>query len=355
MKNDIISVLVVTALALVIFPKVLNLVKGMRERFDGGGVVKDVPGTKIEDLKTMIKTAYKTQYGMFPTEKVLGEIIANNYPDNAGQVSSAPVNLAVNSGLSKANPASVAGTASPVVAGALPAGALPAGAGALPAGAGALSAGALPAGAGALSAGALPAGAGALPAGASVASSAGSAAASPAMSSTNSADNNLAAATALAQNDRLNIEELLKPRTSKAGDVTRSGNAINYSNNPELKSREGDIPIVGGSLLTSKGAAAATAIGGLNNKTPSPNLNIYPNITFIYAPSLEGRRSLPSQRPIKKRKERDYANYVQQQNTLGPSIVNSMGPPSSRPKGNGMTQFPPAMVKDFNSVWSGLK
>ena len=319
MKNDIISVLVVTALALVIFPKVLNLVKGMRERFDGGGVVKDVPGTKIEDLKTMIKTAYKTQYGMFPTEKVLGEIIANNYPDNAGQVSSAPVNLAVNSGLSKANPASVAGTASPVVAGALPAGALPAGAGA------------------------------------SVASSAGSAAASPAMSSTNSADNNLAAATALAQNDRLNIEELLKPRTSKAGDVTRSGNAINYSNNPELKSREGDIPIVGGSLLTSKGAAAATAIGGLNNKTPSPNLNIYPNITFIYAPSLEGRRSLPSQRPIKKRKERDYANYVQQQNTLGPSIVNSMGPPSSRPKGNGMTQFPPAMVKDFNSVWSGLK
>jgi hypothetical protein len=343
MKNDIISVLVVTALALVIFPKVLNLVKGMRERFDGGGVVKDVPGTKIEDLKTMIKTAYKTQYGMFPTEKVLGEIIANNYPDNAGQVSSAPVNLAVNSGLSKANPASVAGTASPVVAGALPAGALPAGAGALPAGAGALSAGALPAGAGAL------------PAGASVASSAGSAAASPAMSSTNSADNNLAAATALAQNDRLNIEELLKPRTSKAGDVTRSGNAINYSNNPELKSREGDIPIVGGSLLTSKGAAAATAIGGLNNKTPSPNLNIYPNITFIYAPSLEGRRSLPSQRPIKKRKERDYANYVQQQNTLGPSIVNSMGPPSSRPKGNGMTQFPPAMVKDFNSVWSGLK
>ena len=314
MKNDIISVLVVTALALVIFPKVLNLVKGMRERFDGGGVVKDVPGTKIEDLKTMIKTAYKTQYGMFPTEKVLGEIIANNYPDNAGQVSSAPVNLAVNSGLSKANPASVAGTASPVVAGALPAGA-----------------------------------------GASVASSAGSAAASPAMSSTNSADNNLAAATALAQNDRLNIEELLKPRTSKAGDVTRSGNAINYSNNPELKSREGDIPIVGGSLLTSKGAAAATAIGGLNNKTPSPNLNIYPNITFIYAPSLEGRRSLPSQRPIKKRKERDYANYVQQQNTLGPSIVNSMGPPSSRPKGNGMTQFPPAMVKDFNSVWSGLK
>ena len=348
MKNDIISVLVVTALALVIFPKVLNLVKGMRERFDGGGVVKDVPGTKIEDLKTMIKTAYKTQYGMFPTEKVLGEIIANNYPDNAGQVSSAPVNLAVNSGLSKANPASVAGTASPVVAGALPAGALPAGA--LPTGAGALGAGALPAGA-------LPAGAGALPAGAgaSVASSAGSAAASPAMSSTNSADNNLAAATALAQNDRLNIEELLKPRTSKAGDVTRSGNAINYSNNPELKSREGDIPIVGGSLLTSKGAAAATAIGGLNNKTPSPNLNIYPNITFIYAPSLEGRRSLPSQRPIKKRKERDYANYVQQQNTLGPSIVNSMGPPSSRPKGNGMTQFPPAMVKDFNSVWSGLK
>ena len=328
MKNDIISGLVVTALALVIFPKVLNLVKGMRERFDGGGVVKDVPGTKIEDLKTMIKTAYKTQYGMFPTEKVLGEIIANNYPDNAGQVSSAPVNLAVNSGLSKANPASVAGTASPVVAGALPAGA-----GALPAGAGALPAGA----------------------GASVASSAGSAAASPAMSSTNSADNNLAAATALAQNDRLNIEELLKPRTSKAGDVTRSGNAINYSNNPELKSREGDIPIVGGSLLTSKGAAAATAIGGLNNKTPSPNLNIYPNITFIYAPSLEGRRSLPSQRPIKKRKERDYANYVQQQNTLGPSIVNSMGPPSSRPKGNGMTQFPPAMVKDFNSVWSGLK
>jgi len=319
MKNDIISVLVVTALALVIFPKVLNLVKGMRERFDGGGVVKDVPGTKIEDLKTMIKTAYKTQYGMFPTEKVLGEIIANKYPDSAGQVSSAPVNLAVNSGLSKANPASVAGTASPVVAGALPAGALPAGAGA------------------------------------SVASSAGSAAASPAMSSTNSADNNLAAATALAQNDRLNIEELLKPRTSKAGDVTRSGNAINYSNNPELKSREGDIPIVGGSLLTSKGAAAATAIGGLNNKTPSPNLNIYPNITFIYAPSLEGRRSLPSQRPIKKRKERDYANYVQQQNTLGPSIVNSMGPPSSRPKGNGMTQFPPAMVKDFNSVWSGLK
>ena len=343
MKNDIISVLVVTALALVIFPKVLNLVKGMRERFDGGGVVKDVPGTKIEDLKTMIKTAYKTQYGMFPTEKVLGEIIANNYPDNAGQVSSAPVNLAVNSGLSKANPASVAGTASPVVAGALPAGALPTGAGAL--GAGALPAGALPAGAGALPAGA----------GASVASSAGSAAASPAMSSTNSADNNLAAATALAQNDRLNIEELLKPRTSKAGDVTRSGNAINYSNNPELKSREGDIPIVGGSLLTSKGAAAATAIGGLNNKTPSPNLNIYPNITFIYAPSLEGRRSLPSQRPIKKRKERDYANYVQQQNTLGPSIVNSMGPPSSRPKGNGMTQFPPAMVKDFNSVWSGLK
>ena len=328
MKNDIISVLVVTALALVIFPKVLNLVKGMRERFDGGGVVKDVPGTKIEDLKTMIKTAYKTQYGMFPTEKVLGEIIANNYPDNAGQVSSAPVNLAVNSGLSKANPASVAGTASPVVAGALPAGA-----GALPAGAGALPAGA----------------------GASVASSAGLAAASPAMSSTNSADNNLAAATALAQNDRLNIEELLKPRTSKAGDVTRSGNAINYSNNPELKSREGDVPIVGGSLLTSKGAAAATAIGGLNNKTPSPNLNIYPNITFIYAPSLEGRRSLPSQRPIKKRKERDYANYVQQQNTLGPSIVNSMGPPSSRPKGNGMTQFPPAMVKDFNSVWSGLK
>jgi hypothetical protein len=306
MKNDIISVLVVTALALVIFPKVLNLVKGMRERFDGGGVVKDVPGTKIEDLKTMIKTAYKTQYGMFPTEKVLGEIIANNYPDNAGQVSSAPVNLAVNSGLSKANPASVAGIASPVVAGA----------------------------------------------GASVA---GSAAASPAMGSTNSADNNLAAATALAQNDRLNIEELLKPRTSKAGDVTRSGNAINYSNNPELKSREGDVPIVGGSLLTSKGAAAATAIGGLNNKTPSPNLNIYPNITFIYAPSLEGRRSLPSQRPIKKRKERDYANYVQQQNTLGPSIVNSMGPPSSRPKGNGMTQFPPAMVKDFNSVWSGLK
>ena len=159
----------------------------------------------------------------------------------------------------------------------------------------------------------------------------------------------------MAQNDRLNIEELLKPRTSKAGDVTRSGNAINYSNNPELKSREGDVPIVGGSLLTSKGAAAATAIGGLNNKTPSPNLNIYPNITFIYAPSLEGRRSLPSQRPIKKRKERDYANYVQQQNTLGPSIVNSMGPPSSRPKGNGMTQFPPAMVKDFNSVWSGLK
>ena len=341
MKNDIISVLVVTALALVIFPKVLNLVKGMRERFDGGGVVKDVPGTKIEDLKTMIKTAYKTQYGMFPTEKVLGEIIANNYPDNAGQVSSAPVNLAVNSGLSKANPASVAGTASPVVAGALPAGALPAGA--LPTGAGALGAGALPAGA-------LPAGAGA-----SVASSAGSAAASPAMSSTNSADNNLSAATALAQNDRLNIEELLKPRTSKAGDVTRSGNAINYSNNPELKSREGDIPIVGGSLLTSKGAAAATAIGGLNNKTPSPNLNIYPNITFIYAPSLEGRRSLPSQRPIKKRKERDYANYVQQQNTLGPSIVNSMGPPSSRPKGNGMTQFPAAVVKDFNSVWSGLK
>ena len=335
MKNDIISVLVVTALALVIFPKVLNLVKGMRERFDGGGVVKDVSGTKIEDLKTMIKTAYKVQYGMFPTEKVLGEIIANNYPDNAGQVSSAPVNLAVNSDLSKANPASVAGTASPVVAGTLPAGAgaLPAGAGALPAGAGALPAGA----------------------GASVASSAGLAAASPAMSLTNSADNNLAAATALAQNDRLNIEELLKPRTSKAGDVTRSGNAINYSNNPELKSREGDIPIVGGSLLTSKGAAAATAIGGLNNKTPSPNLNIYPNITFIYAPSLEGRRSLPSQRPIKKRKERDYANYVQQQNTLGPSIVNSMGPPSSRPKGNGMTQFPAAVVKDFNSVWSGLK
>ena len=300
MKNEIIFVLVVTAIAFVIFPKILKLVRGFRERFEG--IVKDIPGViSIDQLKTMIKSAYKAQFGKFPTEKVLGEIIANNYPDSAGnQLSSAPVNLAAS-----------------------PAGALPAGAGALPAGAGALPAGA----------------------GASVASS----------EAADAADNNLAASAAAAQNDRLNIEELLKPRTSKAGDVTRSGNAINYSNNPELKSREGDIPIVGGSLLTSKGAAAATAIGGLNNKTPSPNLNIYPNITFIYAPSLEGRRSLPSQRPIKKRKERDYANYVQQQNTLGPSIVNSMGPPSSRPKGNGMTQFPAAVVKDFNSVWSGLK
>ena len=300
MKNEIIFVLVVTAIAFVIFPKILKLVRGFRERFEG--IVKDIPGViSIDQLKTMIKSAYKAQFGKFPTEKVLGEIIANNYPDSAGnQLSSAPVNLAAS-----------------------PAGALPAGAGALPAGAGALPAGA----------------------GASVASS----------EAADAADNNLAASAAAAQNDRLNIEELLKPKTSKAGDVTRSGNAINYSPQSELKSIEGSVPIIGESLPSSKAAAASAAIGGLNNKTPSPNLNIYPNITFIYAPSLEGRTSLPTQAPMKRKKERDYANYVKQGNTLGSSVVNSMGTPSAIAKRSPMTQFPPAMVKDFNSVWSGLK
>lgn len=304
MKNNIIFVLVVTAIAFVIFPKVWKLLKRFREQFEGD-VVKDIPGFISRDkLKTLIKSAYKAQFGKFPTEKVLGEIIANNYPNSAGNQRG---DLAVNS----------TDAASPVVA-ANPA----AGAGEASTADNNLAAGS------------------ANPSTASVA---------------DSEDNNLAAASALAQNDRLNIEELLKPRTSKAGDVTRSGNAINYENNPRLKSIEGEsIPVVGASLPSAKAAAAASAIGNLNGKTPSPNLEVA-NITFIYAPSLEGRTSLPTQRPMKRKKERDYANYVKQGNTLGPSIVSSIGPPSSRPKRTGITQFPPAIVKDFNSVWSGLK
>ena len=118
-------------------------------------------------------------------------------------------------------------------------------------------------------------------------------------------------------------------------------------------------------MPTAKAAAAAAAIGNMNAKTPSPNLEIA-NITFIFAPSLEGRRSLPSQQTNRRSinpKERNYAEYVKNMRNignatmksikkLGPSIVSSMGIPSPVPPKGAMTQFPKAEIKNFDSVFS---
>ena len=173
-------------------------------------------------------------------------------------------------------------------------------------------------------------------------------------------DNNLAAASSAAKADRLDIEELLRAETSEPGDdATRAGNSN------RLKSVEGDVPILGTSIPTAKAAAAAAAIGNQNGRTPSPNLEIA-NITFIFAPSLEGRRSLPSQQTNRRSinpKERNYAEYVRGMKSignatmksikkLGPSIVSSMGIPSPVAQKGAVTKFPAPRVKDYDSVFS---